>query len=342
MFTRLLLATALIWTSLPLQATRPGELDRLEDALQPNFYAIEVIVFMRDPASVVSTEPLINQPPRTWPDALMALVSQREQQRLLEQHSPWTKEINGQHCLQHAKAELPEFMRIVLSEGFEPELLNDFSAAGSQVTLDPVLTTDEQNPFFSTDSPLFEAIASDPNYLQEQTMTVAPDPLAQAETEFQLMLAEFNESFYQDSWQWLEDDRLALRPQRQSIAKAPELEVVFHGRWQQPVPARDAPQYIQLPIHHAGLLSQHVGVSGHIGVTLGRYLHVNTHLWLQPDLSRDDYALLSESRRMRSNEMHYVDHPLMGVVINITPFEPDATLKQSWQTLQDAKQAATP
>ena len=26
-------------------------------------------------------------------------------------------------------------------------------------------------------------------------MTVAPDPLAQAETEFQLMLAEFNESF---------------------------------------------------------------------------------------------------------------------------------------------------
>ena len=44
---------------------------------------------------------------------------------------------------------------------------------------------------------------------------------------------------------------------------------------------------------------------------------------------------------MRSNEMHYVDHPLMGVVINITPFEPDATLKQSWQTLQDAK-CATP
>ena len=131
-------ATALIWTSLPLQATRPGELDRLEDALQPNFYAIEVIVFMRDPASVVSTEPLINQPPRTWPDAFMALVSQREQQRLLEQHSPWTKEINGQHCLQHAKAELPEFMRIVLSEGFEPELLNDFSAAGKLATLDPV------------------------------------------------------------------------------------------------------------------------------------------------------------------------------------------------------------
>ena len=71
-----------------------------------------------------------------------------------------------------------------------------------------------------------------------------------------------------------------------------------------------------------------MGLSGHIGVTLGRYLHVNTHLWLQPDLSRDDFAVLSESRRMRSNELHYVDHPHMGVLINITPFEPDATLEQ--------------
>ena len=101
------------------------------------------------------------------------------------------------------------------------------------------------------------------------------------------------------------------------------------------------PQFIQLPIDHAGLLSQLMGLSGHIGVTLGRYLHVNTHLWLQPDLSRDDFAVLSESRRMRSNELHYVDHPHMGVLINITPFEPDTTLEQSWQTLQQAIRATT-
>ena len=68
----------------------------------------------------------------------MALAKQRQQQRSIDDDLLWTKEINGQHCFEHANANVPEFMRIVLSEGFEPELLNDFSASGSQVTLDPV------------------------------------------------------------------------------------------------------------------------------------------------------------------------------------------------------------
>ena len=88
---------------------------------------------------------------------------------------------------------------------------------------------------------MFEAIEADANRVKQQPMALALDPLAEAKTQFQLTLDEFNASFLQDSWQWLEEDRLALRPQRQRIARAPELEVVFHGRWQQPVPARDAP-----------------------------------------------------------------------------------------------------
>lgn len=338
----LLLTAALVWTGPLLHAFDPSELERLEDALQRNFYAIEIIIFVRDPASVESTEPLINERVRIWPNTFMALAKQRQQQRSIDDDLLWTNEINGQRCFEHADADVPEFMRIVLSEGFESELLNDFSASGSQVTLDPALTADEQNPFSTANAPMFEAIEADANRVKQQPMALALDPLAEAKTQFQLTLDEFNASFLQDSWQWLEEDRLALRPQRQRIARAPELEVVFHGRWQQPVPARDAPQFIQLPIDHAGLLSQLMGLSGHIGVTLGRYLHVNTHLWLQPDLSQDDFAVLSESRRMRSNELHYVDHPHMGVLINITPFEPDTTLEQSWQTLQQAIRATTP
>ena len=40
---------------------------------------------------------------------------------------------------------LPDFMKIVLSNGFEAELLNEFSPAGSQVTLIPPLTAAEAN-----------------------------------------------------------------------------------------------------------------------------------------------------------------------------------------------------
>ncbi|MEC8046174.1 MAG: hypothetical protein VX149_01585, partial [Pseudomonadota bacterium] len=133
----LLLTAALVWTGPLLHAFDPSELERLEDALQRNFYAIEIIIFVRDPASVESTEPLINERVRIWPNTFMALAKQRQQQRSIDDDLLWTNEINGQLCFEHADANVPEFMRIVLSEGFESELLNDFSASGSQVTLDP-------------------------------------------------------------------------------------------------------------------------------------------------------------------------------------------------------------
>lgn len=35
----------------------------------------------------------------------------------------------------------------------------------------------------------------------------------------------------------------------------------------------------------------------------------------------DRTVLLQQERRMRSNELHYIDHPLMGLLIRITPYE---------------------
>jgi hypothetical protein len=35
-----------------------------------------------------------------------------------------------------------------------------------------------------------------------------------------------------------------------------------------------------------------------------------------------DYRLF-ETRRMRSKEIHYFDHPLMGIVVKVTPYEPE-------------------
>ncbi|MAS25712.1 MAG: hypothetical protein CMH99_10195, partial [Oceanospirillaceae bacterium] len=31
-------------------------------------------------------------------------------------------------------------------------------------------------------------------------------------------------------------------------------------------------------------------------------------------------------RRMRSNELHYIDHPMLGIVIKITPIEDASSL----------------
>lgn len=48
-------------------------------------------------------------------------------------------------------------------------------------------------------------------------------------------------------------------------------------------------------------------------------------------------VLLKQNRRMRSNEVHYIDHPLLGVIIKITPLDDEALL-----TMAEAEAAASP
>ncbi|GAB2197000.1 CsiV family protein [Sessilibacter sp. MAH4] len=38
--------------------------------------------------------------------------------------------------------------------------------------------------------------------------------------------------------------------------------------------------------------------------------------------SVDQIVLLSETRKMRSNELHYIDHPTMGLLVKVTPWNP--------------------
>ena len=32
-------------------------------------------------------------------------------------------------------------------------------------------------------------------------------------------------------------------------------------------------------------------------------------------------AMVNQSRRMRSNELHYIDHPMLGILVRVTPLE---------------------
>jgi len=80
--------------------------------------------------------------------------------------------------------------------------------------------------------------------------------------------------------------------------------------------------------------SQHVNeLDGTIKVVLGRYLHVYTDLvYRRPfSLSSDPASnplgrdrLLADfpvktHRKMRSKELHYIDHPLLGILVEIRP-----------------------
>lgn len=66
------------------------------------------------------------------------------------------------------------------------------------------------------------------------------------------------------------------------------------------------------------------GLSGQVTLARGRYLHLAFDIALQgasagQPATRD---VLRQSRRMRSNERHYIDHPNFGIIAVITKAEP--------------------
>jgi hypothetical protein len=124
--------------------------------------------------------------------------------------------------------------------------------------------------------------------------------------------------------------------------------VLLHRAWIQPVPDRDRlqPMLIQIGEHAGGWR-----IEGYLGVTRGRYLHMDTQLWYavnsttpavafhtalgSPTASggaaaQEDggpgYMEMHEQRRMRSGELHYLDHPKFGVLARVDPVQPPDSL----------------
>ena len=131
--------------------------------------------------------------------------------------------------------------------------------------------------------------------------------------------------------------------------------VLFHEAWQQQITERNTPAVI---IRGGDKIGGHRELEGSIQLRVSRYLHVKTDLWFTafsvstdsgtalaknawptlpvlPEDNRqssnmpaianipaiDNIAIFREKRRMRSEELHYIDHPILGLLIIITPIE---------------------
>ncbi len=57
----------------------------------------------------------------------------------------------------------------------------------------------------------------------------------------------------------------------------------------------------------------------------------------------DQTATMRQSRRMRSNELHYIDHPLMGLLVRITPYDfPEIAETESEESMDTELKEALP
>ncbi len=125
-----------------------------------------------------------------------------------------------------------------------------------------------------------------------------------------------------------------LKEKYKRVSASSEYNILFYGAWRQAGLAKDEAFEININDlkNNHGSKSTNT-LSGKFKLILTRYLHIYSELeYLRKPISTTDEQLelteisnesypLKSHRRMRSKELHYIDHPLVGILIQINPVE---------------------
>ena len=127
-----------------------------------------------------------------------------------------------------------------------------------------------------------------------------------------LAFAEYEDQLLGGSYVW-ERTTPAFASERAALAR--RYEIIAAGSWHQPLPPRERPQPLVVQI---GTMddTRRYPLEGLVSVTLGRFVHLRVLLEYRLP---DGIALVSEHRRMRSDEAHYLDHPAIGILARVDP-----------------------
>ena len=130
-----------------------------------------------------------------------------------------------------------------------------------------------------------------------------------------------------------------LNKQAEILEKHPDYRILVHKAWKQP----GLDKVNALPMQLINKVSSEKPdnivksyIDGDITLIMSRYLHINTNLTFHrfvptpfntysntendSSSSFKEYPLIFE-RRMRSKEIHYIDHPLVGIIVLAVPFK---------------------
>ncbi|GGY71002.1 hypothetical protein GCM10011613_14440 [Cellvibrio zantedeschiae] len=153
-----------------------------------------------------------------------------------------------------------------------------------------------------------------------------------------------------DGFSLLPSAERSLNSQAATLARSGTYTLLYHQAWRQMIYARKTNIFISGGKTFGG----HQELEGSIALSVGQFLKIQTNLWLSqfvpagtnltdtwPELpslpftdtaqsdKNQDYLIkrivkVSQDRSMRSNEVHYIDHPLLGIIVKIIPYEPDS------------------
>lgn len=200
----------------------------------------------------------------------------------------------------------------------------------------------------------------DAHPVPEISPILAPDPQLQ----FLAAMAEFERKLEDGSERWQPAENFQLTRQAARIERRGLGRVLFHGRWLQAVPPRETPEpLLVVGGQTLSLAAPTPELMGTVGVTLGRYLHFKADLYFhgpglglipvsavldptgKPIIKSElpvahGYMMLSESRRMRSTELHYLDHPKLGLIVRIDPVSFPDELVERFAVLESLEEGA--
>jgi hypothetical protein len=107
---------------------------------------------------------------------------------------------------------------------------------------------------------------------------------------------------------------LTLGDLARRLQSSPNHRLLAHQSWRQPGlgPSSAKPVALVQTLEGTGTLF------GTITLIRRRYLHADVDLWFETGDTLEQ-ARMQQSRRMRSDELHYLDHPRLGVIIIARP-----------------------
>lgn len=348
-----LLAPLLMWQmSLASSAIAADAVEEIEELLSERWYEVEIVVFERlDVLDVNSAEQLTQIRPRQWPHNLLA-VRDSPGDATTDTDTPFNASEASVYCLGYpllAEEDPPHPSFLPRQEPPAPDP-QEMSRRAAERAADEAQTLLTDTPIETTTEDLTGELTT-PLQIPLETTQLTLTPYLQ----FLADVASFENSLYETSYVWLPD--LAMQAYVKAINRQSHLRPLLHRRWRAPVPARSEP----LPIHLASDIDASAPatragfakIEGFLSVTVGRYLHFAPTLWYHadnlgfapiavpaahtlPGPEHGRYMQLRESRRLRSGDLHYLDHPKFGIVVRIDPVAIPEHLVSAWEALDDS------
>ena len=191
---------------------------------------------------------------------------------------------------------------------------------------------------------------------KESTRENAPPAEPAGEADIDTLLAEVSSTSPGQSAFSLTDNKSSLRSILRSLNRSSSYEVLSHHSWIQPIDNEPTPVMVQSGRRY----DDRYELEGTLSLSRSRYLHATTDLWytrfrpkgfsenprqknfqtslpdetlkaypelVEAEMQRGLYRPVSahamrQSRRMRSGELHHIDHPLFGIFIRVNRYEP--------------------